>query len=115
MLEPMIGVDELIQLFLAFCGGISLVGGTLTYIAKALGWFKKPEEQQNSRLAVLEKEVGELKQKTDNDWRAIHELQESNKLLLSAMLATVKHELDGNDVRDLRKVQESLEQYLVNK
>jgi len=114
-LKPMIGVNELIQLFLAFCGGISIVGGTFTYIAKALGWLKKPEENQNRRLDILEKEVGDLRQKTDNDWRAIHELQESNKLLLSAMLATVKHELDGNDVHDLRTVQESLEHYLINK
>lgn len=114
-MKPMIGVNELIQLFLAFCGGISIVGGTFTYIAKALGWLKKPEENQNRRLDILEKEVGDLRQKTDNDWRAIHELQESNKLLLSAMLATVKHELDGNDVHDLRTVQESLEHYLINK
>lgn len=114
-MEPMIGVNELVQLFLAFCGGISIVGGTFTYIAKALGWLKKPEENQNRRLDILEKEVSGLRQKTDNDWRAIHELQESNKLLLSAMLATVKHELDGNDVHDLRTVQESLEHYLINK
>lgn len=114
-MEPAIGISQLTQLFLAFCGGISIVGGTLTYIAKTIGWLRKPEENQNKRLDNLEKEVSELKQKTDNDWKAIHELQESNKLLLSAMLATVKHELDGNDVYDLRKVQQSLEDYLVNK
>ena len=114
-MDATIGINQLTQLFLTFCGGISIVGGTLTYIAKALGWLKKPEENQNRRLDKLEQEVQELKKKTDNDWKAIHELQESNKLLLSAMLATVKHELDGNDVHDLKTVQESLEEYLINR
>lgn len=110
-----LSVNEIVQLFLAFCAGVSVVGGTLTYIARLLGWLKKPEETQNSRLSILESEVADLKKKTDSDWKAINELQESNKLLLSAMLATVKHELDGNDVHGLQDVQRSLEQYLINK
>lgn len=114
-MESTLGVSQIIQLFLAFCGGISVVGGTFTYIAKTIGWLKKPEEDIKKRLGHLEDEVSNLRQKTDNDWKAINELQESNKLLLSAMLATVKHELDGNEVHDLRKVQESLELYLINK
>lgn len=114
-MEPLISVTQVIQIFLAFCGGISVVGGTLTYVAKMMGWLKKPEENQNRRLDLLEKEVLELKRKTDSDWKSISELQESTKLLLSAMLATVKHQLDGNDTSDLKRVQESLESYLINK
>ena len=42
-------------------------------------------------------------------------LQKEMKILLAATLATVKHQLDGNDTKSLEKARANLEEYLINK
>lgn len=111
----MVSVTVIIQLFLAFCGGISCLGAALAYIAKAIGWIKKPEIAQNEILDNHEKRIAKLEEQTKDDYDDIKKLQKEVKMVLKAVVAIMKHEIDGNNVRDLEKVQGEITDYLVEK
>lgn len=108
----LISINEAIGLVLAICGGISVLGGAFAYIAKALGWIRKPEQEQNLKLQDHETRIKKLENKSENDFKEIEELKKQNYLLLTAMLATIKHQIDGNDVESLKECSDSIEKYV---
>ena len=111
----MIQIQDVISLFLTFCGGITIIGGAAVYLAKAVGWLKKPETKQNEVLDDHEKRIARLEEKTDNDYSDIRKLQQEMKMMLRAVVAIMKHEIDGNNTADLKKEQEAIDDYLFEK
>jgi flagellar biosynthesis component FlhA len=101
--------------FMGICGGIAAVGTALTWVLKALGFLRAPEKKQDELLKDHESRIKRLEEKANSDYENIQELQKEMKILLAATLATVKHQLDGNDVQSLQKARENLEEYLINK
>ena len=111
----MIEIQDVISLFLTFCGGIGIIGAATVYIAKAVGWIRKPEIKQDAILQDHEKRITELEEKTDNDYTEIQKLQKEMKMMLKAVVAIMKHEIDGNHKEDLLNVQHDIEKYLLEK
>lgn len=101
--------------FMSICGGIAVVGTALTWVLKALGFIRAPERKQDEMLKDHEARIKRLEEKSNSDFEAIQELQKEMKILLAATLATVKHQLDGNDTKSLEKARGALEEYLINK
>lgn len=101
--------------FLEICAGISIVGGAVTWGLKALGFLRAPERKQDELLKDHEARIKRLEEKAANDFDNIQEIQKEMKILLAATLATVKHQLDGNDIKSLEKARANLEEYLINK
>lgn len=111
----MIPVSDVVTLILATCGGISVIGAAAVYVGKAIGWIRKPEIKQDEILKDHEKRITTLEKKTDKDYVSIETLQKEVKMVLSAMIAIMKHELDGNSTDDLKKTQHEIEEYLISK
>lgn len=111
----MIEIQDVISLFLTFCGGIGIIGAATVYIAKAVGWIRKPEIKQDAILQDHEKRITELEEKTDNDYTEIQKLQNEMKMMLKAVVAIMKHEIDGNHKEDLLAAQKDIEKYLLEK
>ena len=101
--------------FLEVCAGIAAVGTAVTWILKALGFLRAPERKQDELLKDHEARIKRLEEKANSDYENIQELQKEMKILLAATLATVKHQLDGNDTKSLEKARANLEEYLINK
>lgn len=114
-MNTMISLHDIISLFLAFCGGVSILGAALVYIAKAIGWIRKPEHRQDEQLKDHETRITRLEEKTDNDYDDIKKLQAEVKMVLKATLAIMKHEIDGNNTADLTKTRDDIEEYLLSK
>ena len=113
--KPMISVTQCIQLMLAFCAGISCLGAALAYIARAIGWIRKPEQTQNDMLKDHEKRIKNLEDNTQKDYSEIERLQDEMKLVLRAVVAIMRHELDGNNTKDMAEVQHDISEYLIKK
>lgn len=111
----LVSVHDIATLFLAFCGGVSALGVAITYIAKAVGWIRRPEIKQNDTLNDHEKRISKLEEKVDNDYNDIKVLQNEVKMMLEAVVAIMKHEIDGNHTEDLLNTQNKIEKYLINK
>lgn len=69
---------------------------------------KRPRDDEKARLDALEKHV-------DNDNRRLNELEESNRLMLRAISQLIEHEVTGNHDGELRKVQQDINTYLINR
>ncbi len=113
---------QLIALILSVCAAIVTISAAIGVIAKALDKAKAPEKEQNERLDAHEKRLNahdeiieKFKEYFDNDDRRFKEIEKSNKITQSALLALLKYSLNGNDTESLKKAEESLENYLIDK
>lgn len=108
----MIEIQDVISLFLTFCGGIGIIGAATVYIAKAVGWIRRPEHKQDAILQDHEKRISELEEKTENDYSDIKKLQEEMAMMLRAVMALVSHSLDGNNKDELKDSKKEINGYL---
>lgn len=110
-----LAIADIISLFLAFCGGISILGAAVCYIGKAVGWIRKPEVQKSIMLEDHEKRISKLEELTEKDYEEIKTLEKEVKMLLKATLAIMKHDVDGNNTEELKRTQKDIESYLLDK
>lgn len=113
---------QLIALVLAICGAIVTISAAIGVIAKALDKARAPEKEQNERLDAHEKRLNALddiivkfREYFDNDDRRFKEIEKSNKITQSALLALLKHSINGNDTESLKEARKNLEEYLIEK
>lgn len=113
---------QLIALVLGICGAIVTISAAIGVITKALEKAKAPELEQNKRLDEHDKRLNahdeiieKFKEYFDNDDRRFKEIEKSNKVTQSALLALLKYSLNGNDTESLKSAEKSLEDYLIDK
>lgn len=51
----------------------------------------------------------------DNDLRRIKAIEEGNRVTQRALLALLRHAIDGNDTDELKKVSKDLNEYLIQR
>lgn len=124
---------ELVGFITAIGGAIVTIGAVTTIIFKLVNRLKAPEAKQNERLDTLEKnyeilseDLKEQKRQRDetitqfmqyftNDDNRFKAIERSNKVTQNALLALLKHALNGNDLQALKDAEKSLEAYLIEK
>lgn len=113
---------QLFALILGICGAIVTIAAAIGVIAKLIDKAKEPEKEQNERLDAHEKRLNnhdeiieKFKEYFSNDDKRFKEIEESNKITQSALLALLKYSLNGNDTDALRNAERNLEEYLIQK
>ena len=113
---------QIIAFVLALCGAIVTISAAIGVIIRAIDKARAPEKEQNERLDAHEKRLNahddiieRFKEYFDNDDRRFKEIEKSNKITQSALLALLKYSLNGNDTESLKRAEESLENYLIDK
>ena len=97
---------------------LQLIISSATVITLIYGLMKfagSPNRTQNQRLDALEKwreQVDDRLTTGDNHFRAI---DDGNRITQKAILALMKHAINGNDIDELKRAEKSLEEYLVEK
>ena len=94
---------EYVQMILAICGGIGIIGSAGAVVFKII----RPAVNINSRVAELER-------RSQSDYKAIHSLIESNRTQNLALLAMVNHMIDGNGVDRLKETRDRMQRELMN-
>ena len=100
---------------LAFCGAISTVGGAVEKVAKVVKAAKAPNDEQDRRLGIVEKEIVDIKGFLANDKKRIDSLEEGNRVTQRALIALLGHGLDGNNQKQMEDAKKELESYLINR
>lgn len=107
--------SQLIQGFLALCGGIATIGVAAGWVIKVINHMKAPQTEQNERLDALEQEVNLLKGYSQTDKEKLEELTESDRLTKRALLALLSHGIDGNNVEEMEHAKTELTNFLISK
>ena len=119
-------MDTVIQFttsqLLAYAGAIITISTAIGVIINLISKVREPEKKQDDRIkacedrlskhdALMEKFQGDF----SNDDRRFKEIEEGNKITQTALLALLKHSINGNDTKALKEAEKSLEEYLINK
>lgn len=90
--------------FLYLCGVIATVWGAYKVIKEA----KKPSDE-------LKETVRKHEESIKKDEVEIAEIKEGNKVICKSIMTMINHELSGNDITNMRKMRDELQNYLIDK
>ena len=125
-MEPIvISPNDLWQVLVAVCGGIIALSGAGAVITGIIHKAKAPNVKQNERLDKIENDIKEIKeqQQANNtrfaaDSSRMDDLEETfretTKLMIKSLQALTAHAIDGNNVEQLKNVDDQLNNYLLN-
>lgn len=113
---------ELIAVITSICGVVISVGAVIALLVKVYDKIKAPEKAQDKRLELIEikldahdKILEKYQEFFTNDDNRFKSIERSNKVTQNALLALLKHALNGNDIDALKDAEKSLEAYLIEK
>jgi len=113
---------ELVGFITAIGGAIVTIGAVTTLIFKLVNRVKAPEIKQNERISALETRLKSIEDQNKlftqyfiNDDKRFKAIERSNKITQSALLALLKHSINGNDTESLKKAEKNLEEFLIEK
>lgn len=113
---------ELISIILGICAAIVTISAAIGVITKVLDKAKAPEVEQNNRLDTIDRRLDDIdktiatfREYFTNDDNRFKAIERSNKITQTALLALLKHSLNGNDIDALKEAEKSLEEYLIDK
>lgn len=119
-------MDTVIQFtpaqLIAIATAIITISTACGIIVNLISKVKEPEKKQDERIKACENRLDKLDVIIEkfqgyfsNDDRRFKEIEEGNKITQTALLALLKHSINGNDTKALREAEKSLEEYLINK
>jgi hypothetical protein len=110
------------QLFLAFCGVllavagfVVTVGNAVEKIAKVWKAAKAPNVAQDTRLDELEKWRKTVDQALARDLERFRAQDESERVTQRALLALLDHGIDGNNIEQMKRAKEVLQNHLIER
>ena len=113
---------ELVAIILGFFAALVTVSAGVGVIVKMIEKIRSPETEQNNRLDNIDKRLDDIdntiskfKEYFTNDDNRFKAIEKSNKITQTALLALLKHSLNGNDIEALKTAEKSLEDYLIEK
>lgn len=113
---------ELISIILGACAAIVTISAAVGVLFKVLDKARAPETKQNNRLDKIDERLDKIdetivkfKEYFTNDDNRFKAIEKSNKITQTALLALLKHSLNGNDKESLKQAEKSLEDYLIEK
>lgn len=96
----------------AFLSFLILISNFLIMLSLWYEKLKTPEKSQNDRISSLEKQVRDIMERFSNEDDRLALLEDGNVITQRAILAIMGHELNGNDVDNLKQAKNDLERYL---
>lgn len=113
---------ELFSLIVGGCAALVTISAGVGVLIRLIDKARAPELAQNERLNKIDKRldgidttITKFKEYFQNDDNRFKAIEKSNKITQTALLALLKHSLNGNDMESLKTAEKSLEDYLIEK
>lgn len=74
---------------------------------------KEQVQDHENRIVSLENCCAEVHGKLDRDWQWQQDAAEMNRLILKSIKQLMKHERNGNDIDGLQKMENAIDDYLI--
>ncbi len=100
---------------MAVASVVNVLGSAVEKIIKTWKAAKAPDMAQNDRLAALEADMREVKEKLGKDYKHLEALDEGNRVTQRALLALLAHGIDGNNVQQMEDAKHALEEHLISR
>lgn len=113
---------ELIAAILGVCAAIVTISAAVGVLVKVIDRAKAPEDEQNKRLDNIDRRLDDIdktilkfREYFTNDDNRFKAIEKSNKITQTALLALLKHSINGSETEALKDAERSLEEYLIDK
>ena len=100
-----------IQTILTFFGGVTLIMGGISALAKLFDPFKKLKVKVNEHECKRNDDFNRMGKMDE----AIERIENSNEIICESLFALLNHEITGNSVDKLIKQRDNLQKYLIEK
>ena len=94
---------------------INTFGSAFEKVVKARKALKAPNDEQDRRIANMEKDIENIKAFLDSDKKRLTALEKGNGVWMRGMLALLGHGLDGNNQKEMAAARKELEEFLINR
>lgn len=112
-------MDTVIQFtpaqLIGIAGAIITISTAIGVLINLINKAREPERKQDERIKACEDRLDKIDGKLANDDKRLKAIGEGNKITQTALLALLKHALNGNDTQALKDAEKDLEEYLINK
>lgn len=102
------------SLVLAAASALVLIANAAEKIVLAVKAAKAPELKQDEEIQKLKADVKDIKAKLEKDKARLDDSQNANHITQEALLALLEHGLNGNNVEQMNKAKDKLQNYLIN-
>lgn len=114
--------QEFWTILMACCSALITISAAVSIVISAIKKLKEPENVQNQKLEDISKKIDSIEARLkiheeyfNNDNRRISAIEEGNRVTQKALLALMSHAINGNNVDELKKAENTLREYLINK
>lgn len=94
---------------------VVLLANAAEKIAKTVQAAKAPNTEQNKRLDNLEDRMGKVEDALGRDLERFENLDTGERVTQRALLALLDHGIDGNNVEQMQRAKEELQNHLINR
>lgn len=98
---------------IAFCGAVITINGAIAVFISWLAKVQNPNKLQDARLDNIELRLKKHDELLQKDLIRFESLENGNKIILTSLLALLKHGIDGNNIDTLRSAETELTRFLV--
>lgn len=114
--------QEFWTILMACCSALITISAAVSIVISAIKKLKEPENVQNQKLEDISKKIDSIEARLkiheeyfNNDNRRISAIEEGNRVTQKALLALMSHAINGNNIDELKKAENTLREYLINK
>lgn len=115
-------IQEFWTILMAGCSALITLSAAAVIVINAIKKFKEPENAQNREIKELKDKMKTIEDRLDRhdeffgkDNKRLLAIEEGNRVTQQALLALMQHAINGNDVEKLKKAEDDLKTYLINK
>lgn len=101
-------VRNLVLLVLALLGGYNV-------LMTAIKNRREEKRRKDAPVNNLEEKVNEHDERLDRDHKRLNDLEESNRIIMRALMAMLSHEINGNSDEKLKASFDEIQQFLIEK
>lgn len=116
-------MKEWVEITLVICGGLITIMTLWNMVEQRIKSTKMPTDNLEERVSLLEKKLefeikatfAEYDARFGRDKQKIEAIEEGNRVTQKALLALLKHSIDGNNIDALKKAETALSEFLIDR
>lgn len=102
------------SLLLAFLVVLALLGAYVT-VMNAVKTYREEKQRKDAPVNTMEQHVREHDEQLQREHERIEDLEESNRIIMRALMAMLSHEINGNSDDRLRASFDEIQAYLIDR
>ena len=107
-------MTEVWTIVLAVASAIVLLSNAAEKIVLAFKTAKAPEVRQNKDIRELQERMKEVEDWIEREKGQVKVIRDGNRVITHGLLALLEHGINGNNIEQMQKARNDVEEYLIN-